>query len=395
MAISFKTVAQLEPVQPEAPPSEVSLGLRFIVLAAHGLAIGSLWFTTWFETLKTPKMPPVQVALLTPAEVDRLIKDATSDLATDVKTPTEEAESPPPPPEPAVPEQAEVAPPVAVLPPEPVRIPQPPPQPQPPAPPPPEPNVPEPVPQPPQPTPPKPKPPKPTPPKPEPQPTPPEPDVKAVVKPPPPKPVPPKPTPKPVPPKPDVKPQPSPPAKPTPPKPIPAKPLPATPPSAPGKPTPAELERRMAAMRGKLLRRPGSTASNPFNDLRAPTASEIAARIGNRIRNVSLGNIRSAGPAASAADMAHFFAIVQSKLYNAWKQPSRAEVASGKPTVTVSLTVLADGSVKSTRLVSRSGSGAMDGSVSAALGRVGRLPPLRSFGITSSSLTMEVLFELD
>lgn len=383
-----------------AADAERSTGVRVAVMLAHAVAVASLWATNWFETMQRPKLPPMQVALLSPAEVDAMLKEADSEAGQALKAPPDEPEAPP---EPDVPEEANVTPPVAVLPPEPVRVP-PPPSPQPTPPPPPEPVVPAP----PKPAPPKPTPPKPPPPKPEP--IPPEPDVKAVVKPPP------KPEPaKPVPPKPEpAKPTPAKPVAPKPvaPKPVPLKPVPAKPapaPPAPVKPTPLkplkpiaaapspdDTAKRLDDIRRRMVKPTGAAAvSNPFVNLRAPTAGEIAARLGSRIRNVSLSNVRSDGPAGSTVQMADFFAIVQSKLYNAWRQPSRSEVGGGQPTVTVSVTVLADGTLQATRLVSRSGRTAMDGSVSAALSQVGRLPPLKNFGIPSASLTMEVVFELD
>ena len=98
---------------------------------------------------------------------------------------------------------------------------------------------------------------------------------------------------------------------------------------------------------------------------------------------------------ASPAQTNSYFQSVCSFLYGKWRQPSRADVGNGNPTVTVSLKVGPDGSVLSKRVVRTSGIPAMDRSVATLLAGLSSLPAPKTFGIDQSSMEIEVVFELD
>jgi TonB family protein len=101
------------------------------------------------------------------------------------------------------------------------------------------------------------------------------------------------------------------------------------------------------------------------------------------------------GRSSSGPFAVHYYDAVGAFLYEVWKQPSRAEVNEGRPVVTVSLKVLADGNVTQKRVLQPSGVMAMDNSVARVLEELRQLPPFREYGLQAPELDLEVRFELD
>jgi TonB family protein len=69
-----------------------------------------------------------------------------------------------------------------------------------------------------------------------------------------------------------------------------------------------------------------------------------------------------------------YYDTVSSYLYRLWKQPSKAELKGLRPSVTITMSVSGNGSVRSARISSRSGNQPMDRSVSELLGRLKIIP---------------------
>ena len=125
-------------------------------------------------------------------------------------------------------------------------------------------------------------------------------------------------------------------------------------------------------------------------------ADAIGNSLGGQVRNIGVARFSSqGGGGATAAQGASYFADVTARLHEQWNQPSRSEAGDGRPRVVVSLTIASDGRVTSARVTNRSGRDAMDASVQELLSSLSRLAAPRDFGITSSSLTVVVNFELD
>jgi TonB family protein len=134
-------------------------------------------------------------------------------------------------------------------------------------------------------------------------------------------------------------------------------------------------------------KRPTRTASTDPDKIRAQLAKGLH---GRKVRPV----VVSGGRPAQGA-VARYYDAVSAALYGLWDQPSRAEVGGGRPTVTASITVDADGRVSRAGLSRGSGTRAMDASVVRVLKDLARLPPLRDYGITARTLAISVQFELD
>ncbi|MEI8078165.1 MAG: TonB family protein [bacterium] len=125
-------------------------------------------------------------------------------------------------------------------------------------------------------------------------------------------------------------------------------------------------------------------------------ADAIGNSLGGQVRNIGVARFSSqGGGGTTAAAGASYFADVTARLHEQWNQPSRSEVGDGQPRVVVSLTIASDGRVTSARVTNRSGRTAMDASVQELLSSLSRLAAPHDFGITSSSLTIVVNFELD
>ena len=124
-------------------------------------------------------------------------------------------------------------------------------------------------------------------------------------------------------------------------------------------------------------------------------AGQIAARISGRAGRLRVGAVAGPGSGGGPGAMAQYYDVVGDVLHGMWDQPSRAEVGKGQPTVTVSVTVLADGRVTLARVLTSSGVSAMDNSVNRVLKALERLPPFTEYGLTGKSLEFSVVFELD
>ncbi|MFA5205108.1 MAG: energy transducer TonB [Lentisphaeria bacterium] len=133
-----------------------------------------------------------------------------------------------------------------------------------------------------------------------------------------------------------------------------------------------------------------------MNKMERFDAGAIGNSLSGQVRNIGVARFSTqGGGGAGGAQGASYFAAVTAQLHDQWDQPSRAEAGDGRPRVVVSLTIAADGRVTNARVTSASGRAAMDSSVRELLAGLSRLAPPRDFGISSSSLTLVVNFELD
>ena len=398
-------------------------------LVLHATFVGVFCLTAW-QMPVVPAPPPVPLDMNIGLGADASPPIELPDLPglpAAAVAPGPELAAPGPAPAPAPEPDAAALPEPAVPPPAPEPVPAPPPpEPEPVVPPaPPEPEV------------------KPAPePEPEPEPAPPEPAVKPApapspvkVKPAPkpvvkpkPKPVP-KPAPKPVV-KPAVKPVPKPAPTPVPPSPEPvvkpapidrkliataaSKPVSRLPPlKRPGTAKPAqesEMERISRIRRGLQTSGRGEALAKALANLDgngsggggaaggAFDAQAIGSSISGQVRNNAVavaGFSTQGGGVATASQGASYFADLSSRLHGMWNQPSRSEVGGGRPRATVSLSIASDGRVLSARITKGSARPAMDASIQRLLSSLTRLAAPADFGITSTSLTIVVNFELD
>ncbi|MCK5803026.1 MAG: TonB C-terminal domain-containing protein [Lentisphaeria bacterium] len=104
---------------------------------------------------------------------------------------------------------------------------------------------------------------------------------------------------------------------------------------------------------------------------------------------------KSGAPAQPISRMAvRYYDAVGALLYELWQQPTRAEVGAGNPVVTVLLTVRSDGSLIHRRVLTKSGSSAMNGSVRAVLKNVESVPAPVEYGLAGASVPITVTFRL-
>ncbi len=169
--------------------------------------------------------------------------------------------------------------------------------------------------------------------------------------------------------------------------------------TAPKKGTETELERIARIRKGlkKTSKRQAvAKALAALDKTQRFDADAIGNSLGGQVRNIGVARFSSqGGGGTTAAAGASYFADVTARLHEQWNQPSRSEVGDGQPRVVVSLTIASDGRVTSARVTNRSGRAAMDASVQELLSSLSRLAAPRDFGISSSSLTVVVNFELD
>ena len=133
---------------------------------------------------------------------------------------------------------------------------------------------------------------------------------------------------------------------------------------------------------------PSRIASNLQKGLPAITiASPSAGRAG------SPGGSAASRPADRANEQ-RWHQALSAELYRRWAQPSRAEIGSAQPTVTVSLTINADGRVAVARVSGPSRVLAMDATVQSLLESLRTLPSFRDYGLDGSSRALTVTFRL-
>lgn len=218
-------------------------------------------------------------------------------------------------------------------------------------------NTPDPGPLPPEPSPPEPSPPEPQ------KPTPPEPPRPPAPKPPPvPKQTVKKPTPKPPPvPKQAVK-------KPTPPKQAVKKPVPSKP-----------VPRKLTAEEQVALTRKAATKYGDGGG----TNTNIAVPIGNADRAQTLGPQNNGTPGGGVSDEEKaYWDRLGNYVKMRWTQPPGSLLGDNRPTVTIELSIAADGRVSGSRIIRRSGNRPMDDSVERMLAALDRVPTPSAGAVT-------------
>lgn len=159
-------------------------------------------------------------------------------------------------------------------------------------------------------------------------------------------------------------------------------------------------QERLDRMRKNLRRlTPVKRNTQALNSLNKTLDGMKTARIGEKVRNeainASFAGGGGGGGGGNGGTANPYLTAVSALLHQLWDQPSSSEVGGGKPVVFARLVILPDGSVKIAALVKRSGNGAMDASVERLLRGLRVVPAYSKYGLTGSSVKIDIQFNLD
>lgn len=178
----------------------------------------------------------------------------------------------------------------------------------------------------------------------------------------------------------------APPPKPEPPKPKPPEPKPPEPkPEPPPEPKP-KLKKadEIKPQTNRVVRRP-ETAPQPPPPVKTLTAAEIAASLR---KNLPVSSTPTPPTGGTPSELGAYYGRIQRILYEAWRQPPGVSGLS----VQVSLRIQKSGFIMQRRLISSSGSAAMDDSVMSGLRSVTTLPSLPDT-VRDSFIDVTITFE--
>ena len=117
-------------------------------------------------------------------------------------------------------------------------------------------------------------------------------------------------------------------------------------------------------------------------------------RLKQRVQKMDISPASKVGGVVGS-DASDYFSLVGTRLHSLWRQPSRSEIGTGSPSVTVLITVLASGDVENTRIISPCTIPAVNVSVTSTLNNLERLPSFREYGIQVRRLDIRVVFQVD